>query len=588
MCHSIRFRFQLGAPSTTCLRQAVPLPVPGRIEVATAFRPIPPDPAAAEIDAWLLAQQEKSLLRFITCGSVDDGKSTLIGRLLYDSKMLFEDQLAVLESDSRRSGAAEGTIDFSLLVDGLAAEREQGITIDVAYRFFATERRKFVVADTPGHEQYTRNMATGASTAEAAVILIDARKGVLTQTRRHSHIAHLLGIRSLILAVNKMDLVGYDQARFEAIVADYRVFADEAGIGAFTAIPVSGLEGDNVSRRSARMPWHGGPSLLEALEQAPVRAARGGEALAFPVQWVNRPDQGFRGYAGTIAAGRVRPGDRVRVLPSGEGATVARIVTLDGDLAEAAAGQAVTLTFTGEVDCARGDLIAADDGASVTVADHLDATLVWMAAEPLVPGRAYWLKLGPLTVAASVARVAAVRDVNTMAEGPGRPLGLNDIGRCEIVLDRPIPAALYRDSRALGGFILIDRASHATLAAGLIDALADLPAARAAESGQGRIIWLTGSSDEERSRFARKARERFAARGRASVALDETSLRDGLNSDLGEEDEAENRRRTLEVAKLLSRAGVTVLVALEAPEGAERPGTEVDVGGAAQDWDWII
>jgi len=559
--------------------------------MATALRSSTPDAAAREVEAYLLANERKSLLRFITCGSVDDGKSTLIGRLLYDSKMLFEDQLAALESDSRKSGAAGGSLDFALLVDGLAAEREQGITIDVAYRFFATDTRKFVVADTPGHEQYTRNMVTGASTAEAAVILIDARKGVLSQTRRHSHIAHLLGIRNVVLAVNKMDLIGYDQARFETIVADYRAFASAAGIDDFVAIPVSGLEGDNVTARSSRMDWYAGPALLEHLERIPVRtAAAAGEAFRMPVQWVNRADQNFRGYAGTIAAGRIRPGDRVSIQPSGRVSTVERVVTFDRDLDQAGAGQAVTLTLADEVDCSRGDMIVGDL-AGLEIADHLHADLVWMAGEAVVPGRAYWLKIGALTVAASVARVAAVRDIETMAEGPGRALGLNDIGRCEIVLDRPIPVSLYRDNRRLGGFILIDRASHATLAAGMIIAFPDKPKAPVSiEAGQGRIIWLTGSSADERARFARKARERFAARGRTSFVLDDTTLRDGLSSDLGgsDEDEAESRRRTLEVAKLLSRAGVTVLVALDPPAGSERPGTELDVGGAAQNWDWII
>jgi bifunctional enzyme CysN/CysC len=557
--------------------------------MATALRSAAPDDAAREVEAYLLANARKPMLRFITCGSVDDGKSTLIGRLLYDSKVLFEDQLAALESDSRKSGA--GPLDFALLVDGLAAEREQGITIDVAYRFFATERRKFVVADTPGHEQYTRNMVTGASTAEAAVILVDARKGVLTQTRRHSQIAHLLGIRSLILAVNKMDLVGYDQTRFEAIVADYRAFAADAGIGDFTAIPVSGLAGDNVIARSDAMAWYDGPALLEHLERIPVRiTAAVGEAFRMPVQWVNRAGQNFRGYAGTIAAGRVRPGDRISILPSGRATIVERIVAFDGDMDQAGAGQAVTLALKDEVDCSRGDMIAGES-AGLEIADHLDADLVWMAAEQLRPGRAYWLKLGALTVAASVARIVAVRDVETMKEGPGRPLGLNDIGRCALVLDRPIPASLYRENRRLGGFILIDRASHATLAAGMIAAFPDKPrASAAADAGQGRIVWLTGSSPEERARFARKARERFAARGRTSFVLDEAILRGGLSSDLGvsAEDEAESRRRALEVAKLFSRAGVTVLVALEAPADGERPGTELDVGGAAQDWDWII
>ena len=496
--------------------------------------------------------------------------------------MLFDDQRATLE---------QGGLDFASLVDGLAAEREQGITIDVAYRFFATERRKFIVADTPGHEQYTRNMVTGASTADLAIILIDARKGVLTQTKRHSQIVRLLGLGEVVLAVNKMDLVGYDRARFEEILADYAAFAEAAGIARFTAIPLSGLAGDNVTARSGRMPWYDGPSLLEHLEAVPARVRSETEgAFAMPVQWVNRPDQNFRGYAGTIAGGTVRVGDPVRIEPSGRRSAIARITTFDGDLAEAVAGQAVTLVLADEVDCSRGDLILGDS-APVTVQDRLDATLVWMANEPLVPGRAYWLKIGTQIVPASVSRVHELSDLTTMAAAGGRPLALNDIGRCEIVLDRPVAARPYRDSRALGAFILIDRASNATVAAGLVDAVAE-KAARPDpnEAGAGRVIWLVGSSPEERLHFARRARQRLRARGRQALILDPAALRTGLSSDLGdsESDEAENRRRMAEVARLVSRSGVTVLVAADAPEGGAGQGTEIDVAEADSAWDWMI
>ncbi len=557
--------------------------------MASALRNTAPDPVEREVADYLSASQRKSLLRFLTCGSVDDGKSTLIGRLLYDSKLLFDDQLATLENDSRKSGTQNGSLDFALLVDGLAAEREQGITIDVAYRFFATEKRKFVVADTPGHEQYTRNMVTGASTAELAVILIDARKGVLPQTRRHSHVAHLLGIRHLVLAINKMDLVGYDAARFDEIVAEYAAFAQGAGIAAFTAIPVSGLAGDNVTRRSNNMDWYDGPTLLEHLEQVPVGpSSLAGEGFRMPVQWVNRPDQAFRGYAGTIASGRVHIGDRIHVLPSGRSAEIARIVTYDGDLPQARAGQAVTLTFTEELDCSRGDLIVGTS-ADAEVSDRLEATLVWMASEPLVLGRAYRLKIGTQTVSASVRRVSGIVDIGANGQSGERPLALNDIGRCEIVLDRPIAALTYAGSRRLGGFILIDRASHATVAAGMIQAFPDRAQSRAAETGGGRIIWLTGSSDDERIDFARRARERLLARGRPSFILDAGTIRDGLSGDLGDSsaDEVEHHRRTLEAAKLLSRAGVTVLVALDPPQGV-KPGMVFDIASARADWDWVI
>jgi bifunctional enzyme CysN/CysC len=560
--------------------------------MATALRDLDAaDSAAREVGDYLVANERKSLLRFITCGSVDDGKSTLIGRLLYDSRMLFEDQLAALERDSRRPGKRDGPLDFASLVDGLAAEREQGITIDVAYRFFATARRKFIVADTPGHEQYTRNMVTGASTAELAVILVDARAGLLTQTRRHSHIVHLLGIRNIVLAVNKMDLVGFEQTRFEEIAADYRDFASEAGIDSFVAIPLSGLGGDNVTTRSVRMEWHSGPTLLEHLEQVPVgRTGDDGASFRMPVQWVSRPGQDFRGYAGTIASGRIGVGDRIRILPSGGRSAVERIVTFNGDLPQAVAGQAVTLTLGDKIDCSRGDMILGEE-ARAQSGDRLHATLVWMAGEPMVPGRAYSLKIGTQTVAASVARVHEVRDIDAMGGGARRSPVLNDIVRCEILLDRPILALAYRENRRLGGFILIDRASHATLAAGMVEEVISAPPAEGGgEGGSGRIIWLTGSSSRERADFARKAHERLSARGRSSFVLDDSILRDGLSSDLGtsQAEEVENRRRAAEVARLLSRAGVTVLAALDPPPGEARPGTQVDIASVAFEGDWVI
>ncbi|HEY0325578.1 MAG TPA: sulfate adenylyltransferase subunit CysN [Allosphingosinicella sp.] len=531
-----------------------------------------PKDARAAVEAFLEANQAKSLLRFITCGSVDDGKSTLIGRLLYDSKLLFEDQLAALEVER---GGSE-LPDFASLVDGLTAEREQGITIDVAYRYFATDKRKFIVADAPGHEQYTRNMATGASTADAAVILVDARKGVLNQTRRHSYIVALLGLREVVLVVNKMDLVGHDQAVFDRIVADYRTVARKLGIDAVHAIPAVALHGDNVSRPSAAMPWYDGPTLIEQLERIPVRGAdAAGEPFRMAVQWVNRAGQDFRGYAGTVSSGRVRPGDTVRILPGEARCVVDRIVTLEGDLDEGIAGQAVTLTFTEEVGCARGDVIAAAS-APPSVADRVDAMLVWMAGEPLVPGRAYWLKIGTQTVSASVARVGEVVDMASLASLPGDSLHLNDIGRCELVLDRPVVVVPYAESRDFGGFILIDRASNGTVAAGMVQALPDTGREQAAEHGHGRILWLSGAPDE-RIAFARRYQQRMQARGRPTVVLDEDGLQAGLNSDLsGPETEPERQRRIRELARMMSEAGLVVLVAADMPAD-ERHGTAVDV-----------
>ncbi|KQN36515.1 adenylyltransferase [Sphingomonas sp. Leaf407] len=540
---------------------------------------------AADIDAYLAQHQRKSLLRFITCGSVDDGKSTLIGRLLYDSKMIFEDQLAALESDSKRVGTQGQEIDFALLVDGLAAEREQGITIDVAYRFFATEKRKFIVADTPGHEQYTRNMVTGASTADLAVILIDARKGVLTQTRRHSYLAHLIGIRHIVLAVNKMDLVGYDRTVFERIVADYLGFAESIGIAGFTAIPLSGFKGDNITGPSINTPWYDGPALIKHLESVELdgeAAVRKGFRL--PVQWVNRPNLDFRGFAGTIAGGMVRPGDAVRVLPSGRTSHVARIVTMDGDLPQAVAGQSVTLTLTDEVDCSRGDVIAAAD-TPPQVADQFRTTIVWMDGEPLLPGRAYWLKTAAGTVSATVQAPRHAIDVNTLAELSVRTLGLNDIGVADVFTDRGIAFEAYGENRELGAFILIDKISNATVAAGMIDfclrrsqnvhwqSVDITRQAHAAQKNQSpKVLWFTGLSGSGKSTIANLVEKKLHALGKHSFLLDGDNIRHGLNRDLGftDADRVENVRRVGEVAKLMADAGLIVLTAFISPFRAER------------------
>jgi bifunctional enzyme CysN/CysC len=541
------------------------------------------DPAAeaarAEVDAYFEALQRKSLLRFLTCGSVDDGKSTLVGRLLYDAQLLLEDQLSALERDSAKAGNAGEGLDFSLLVDGLAAEREQGITIDVAYRFFATGRRKFIIADTPGHEQYTRNMATGASTADLAIILIDARKGVLPQTRRHSFLVHLLGIRHIVLAVNKMDLVDYDEARFDAIVADYRALADEIGIGAFTAIPVAARPGDNVASRSAATAWYDGPALLEHLETVPLEGAASAIApFRMAVQWVNRRGQDFRGYAGTIASGRARTGDAVTILPSGRTTRIERIVTAAGEPREASAGEAVTLTLADALDCSRGDLIAAAGAATVTNA--LDASLVWMAEAPLEPHRAYWLKNGAQTVSATIT-VGSVLAMAGSDSGEGPALALNDIGRVRIALDRRIAATLYADNRALGGFILIDKATHATVAAGMIHGF---PGSVAAEAHVERIFWVAGEEEAER------LRSRFAAQGRPAFVLTEAALREGLCSDLRPDEAAELTRRAAEVARLMSATGVTIIAAIPVAPGADVPGALVgaETGGDGSGEDWVI
>ncbi|QXT36352.1 sulfate adenylyltransferase subunit CysN [Sphingomonas sanguinis] len=540
---------------------------------------------AADIDAYLATHAAKSMLRFITCGSVDDGKSTLIGRLLYDSKTIFEDQLSQLEADSRRVGTQGANIDFALLVDGLAAEREQGITIDVAYRFFATEKRKFIVADTPGHEQYTRNMVTGASTADLAVILIDARKGVLTQTRRHSYLAHLVGIKEIVLAVNKMDLVGHDHSVFDAIVADYAAFAKTIGIERFTAIPLSGLTGANVTTPSPDMPWYEGPALLPHLETVAIDGDRAAAAsFRMPVQWVNRPDLDFRGFAGLIASGRVSVGDRVRIAPSGKTTSIARIVTYDDDREQAIAGEAVTLVLAEEVDCSRGDVIAAAENPP-EIADQFVAKIVWMADAPLVPGRSYSLKLGTQLVGATVRPPRHVVDVNSQEERPADTLALNDIGLAEVYADRPIVFEPYEKGSALGGFILIDRATNATVAAGMIDHVLRRAQnvhwqstiitreAHALQKGQApKVLWFTGLSGSGKSTIANMVEQKLHAMGRHSFLLDGDNIRHGLNRDLDFSDAGriENIRRVGEVAKLMADAGLIVLTAFISPFRAER------------------
>ena len=543
------------------------------------------DLIASDIEAYLTVHQHKSLLRFITCGSVDDGKSTLIGRLLYDSKMIFEDQLAALESDSKRMGTQGQDIDFALLVDGLAAEREQGITIDVAYRFFATEKRKFIVADCPGHEQYTRNMVTGASTADLAVILIDARKGVLVQTRRHSYLVHLLGIRNIVLAVNKMDLIDYDQATYDAIVAEYTAFASSIGINDFTAIPISGFKGDNITERSVHMPYYAGQPLIAHLETVALdNDADQAKPLRMPVQWVNRPNLDFRGFSGQIATGILRPGDSIRVLPSGKTSTISKIVTLDGELSEAVAGQSVTLCLTDEIDCSRGDVIAAADNPP-EVSDQFESTIVWMAEEPLIPGRAYYLKLGTQTVSATVQSPKFTINVNNMEHMAAKTLELNAIGVAEILTDKPIVFEPYANNHVLGGFILIDKITNATVAAGMLHfslrraqnvhwQATDIgrEAHAALKNQKPKILWFTGLSGSGKSTIANEVEKTLNLLNRHTFLLDGDNIRHGLNKDLGftETDRIENIRRVGEVAKLMADAGLIVLTAFISPFRAER------------------
>ena len=540
---------------------------------------------AEDIDAYLEEHQNKTMLRFITCGSVDDGKSTLIGRLLYDSKMIFEDQLAALEADSKRVGTQGGEIDFALLVDGLAAEREQGITIDVAYRFFATEKRKFIVADTPGHEQYTRNMITGASTADLAVILIDARKGVLTQTRRHSCLVNLIGIRHVVLAVNKMDLVGYSQDVFNKIVEDYGTFARSIGITDFTAIPISGYKGDNITGPSENAPWYQGTALLPYLETVQVDVtADQAKPFRLPVQWVNRPNLDFRGFAGLIASGTVRAGDAVRVLPSGKTSTVARIVALEGDRDLAVAGESVTITLADEIDCSRGQVIVAAQ-APLEVADQFEAVLVWMGEAEMVPGRSYFLKISTQTVSATVHQPKYEINVNTQEQLAAKTLGLNAIGIANITTDREIPFAPYTENRDLGGFILIDKITNRTVAAGMIhfalrraqnihwQATDITRGSRAAMKNQKpAVLWLTGLSGSGKSTIANIVEKKLARMNRHTFLLDGDNVRHGLTRDLGftEADRVENIRRVGEVAKLMTDAGLIVITAFISPFRSER------------------
>ena len=544
---------------------------------------------ASDIDAYLETHQHKSLLRFITCGSVDDGKSTLIGRLLYDSKMIFEDQLEALQADSKRVGTQGQEIDFALLVDGLAAEREQGITIDVAYRFFATEKRKFIVADCPGHEQYTRNMVTGASTADLAIMMIDARKGVLVQTRRHSYLCNLIGIKNIILAVNKMDLIDYDQARYDAIVADYAAFAAEIGIKNFTAMPISGFKGDNITTNSPNTPWYSGKPLIDYLESVEIdNEADQAKPFRLPVQWVNRPNLDFRGFSGLIATGSIKPGDAIRVLPSGKTSTVTRIVTLDGDLDQAVAGQSVTLCFADEIDCSRGSVIAtADDPPEAS--DQFEAMIVWMDDDALHVGRSYWLKLGTQTVSAIVQQPKYTVNVNDPA-GVGshlaaKTLELNAIGVAELATDKPLVFEAYAQSRTLGGFILIDKITNRTVGAGMLHfslrraqnvhwQATDIGREEHAslKNQKPRVLWFTGLSGSGKSTIANEVEKTLNLMNRHTFLLDGDNVRHGLNKDLGftEADRIENIRRVGEVAKLMADAGLIVLTAFISPFRAER------------------
>ncbi|WP_232492027.1 sulfate adenylyltransferase subunit CysN [Novosphingobium kaempferiae] len=540
---------------------------------------------AEDIDAYLVQHEHKTMLRFITCGSVDDGKSTLIGRLLYDSKMIFEDQLDALQSDSKKVGTQGQEIDFALLVDGLAAEREQGITIDVAYRFFNTEKRKFIVADCPGHEQYTRNMVTGASTADLAVILIDARKGVLVQTRRHSYLCHLIGIKNVVLAVNKMDLVDYDQAVFDAIVKDYAEFAKSIGIESFTAMPISGFKGDNITTLSDNTPWYQGPTLVEHLETVEVLSSVDADKpFRLPVQWVNRPNLDFRGFSGLIATGGVKPGDKIRVLPSGKTSTITRVVTFDGDLDEAVAGQSVTVCFEDEIDCSRGSVISVADNPPQT-ADQFESTIVWMADEALIPGRAYWLKLGTQQVSATVAEPKYTVNVNTMEHMAAKTLDLNAIGVAEITTDKQIVFEPYAENRTLGGFILIDKMTNATVAAGMLNfslrrsqnvhwQAVDIDRKQHAglKNQKPAVLWFTGLSGSGKSTIANMVEKKLHRMNRHTFLLDGDNVRHGLNKDLGftEADRIENIRRVGEVSKLMTDAGLIVITAFISPFQADR------------------
>ncbi len=539
---------------------------------------------AGNIEEYLRSHQHKGLLRFMTCGSVDDGKSTLIGRLLYESKLIFSDQLASLEAESRKRNVPPGELDLSLLVDGLAAEREQGITIDVAYRFFSTDRRKFIVADTPGHEQYTRNMVTAASNAELAILLVDARKGVLTQTRRHSYLVSLLGIRKIVLAVNKMDAVDFSEEVFTAIAKDYLAFAQQIGLDDVLAIPLSALKGDNVTEHSERTPYYRGASLMEHLETVQVEESLLHKPLRMPVQWVNRPHQDFRGFSGLIESGSVSCGDRVRVMPKGIVTEVKQICTYDGDLSTAVAGQSVTLALRDEVDISRGDMLV-DAASPCGVTDQFQATVVWMHEDSLLPGRPYLIKLGTQTATATVSLLKHKVNVNTLEKLAARKLELNEIGLCNISVDRPLAFDSYADNRDTGGFILIDRLTNNTVGAGLIhfalrradnihwQALDLNKTLRAQQKGQNpSVLWFTGLSGSGKSTIANLVDKQLFAQGRHCYVLDGDNVRHGLCKDLGfsHSDRVENIRRVAEVAKLMVDAGLIVLVAFISPFRAER------------------
>ena len=537
-----------------------------------------------DLELWLEQQTGKTLLRFLTCGSVDDGKSTLIGRLLYDSQLILDDQLASLRNESRNRHVGDEGIDFSLLVDGLTAEREQGITIDVAYRFFSTARRKFIVADTPGHEQYTRNMATGASNAELALVLVDARKGILTQTRRHSFILSLIGVKHVVLVVNKIDLVGYDPDVFQSIESDYQAFAKDLGFETLQAIPVSALKGDNILAPSANTSWYGGPQLLPYLEQIEVASDRAAKPMRFPVQWVNRPNLDFRGFSGTVASGIVSVGDDLLVSASRKPARVARIVTMDGDLDSAIAGEAVTLVLDREVDISRGDVLVRP-GETPEYSTHFQARLVWMADEPAYPGRSYLLKIGAQQVPATITDLRFRTNVNTLEESAARTLELNEVGTVNIATDKPLAFDSYESNAATGSFILIDRISNTTLGAGVIDfglrraqnlsyqSFDVNRQVRADMKGQEpSIVWFTGLSGSGKSTIANLIEKKLTAEGRHAYILDGDNVRHGLNKDLGFTDEArvENIRRVAEVAKLMADAGLIVICSFISPFQSER------------------
>ncbi len=542
------------------------------------------DLIADDILGYLKAQEEKSLLRFITCGSVDDGKSTLIGRLLWDSKLIFEDQLAALESDSRKVGTQGGEIDFALLLDGLQAEREQGITIDVAYRFFSTDKRKFIVADTPGHEQYTRNMATGASTADVAVILIDGRKGILTQTRRHSFITSLLGIKHVVLAVNKMDLIDYDQAKFDSIIAEYREFSKDLGYSSITAIPLSALRGDNMIDASPNTPWYEGPSLLAHLETVQVEQDAIDKPFRMPVQWVNRPNLDFRGFSGTISSGIVKQGDPIAVTASGQTSKVKEIVTYDGNLDQAFAGQAVTLTLEDEIDISRGDVLAPPD-ARPEFADQFEARIIWMHEDHLLPGRPYIIKMGAQVTNAQISDLKYKVNVNTLEHMAGKTLELNEVGIANISTDKALAFDPYDQNRHSGRFIIIDRYSNATVGAGMVNhslrratnvkwqEMDINKKSRAYQKGQqSAVLWFTGLSGAGKSTIANLVEKKLHAMGKHTYTLDGDNVRHGLNKDLGftDADRVENIRRVGETAKLFVDAGIITLVSFISPFRSER------------------